>query len=150
MDFSSVWAFYQHHRKKTTPTLLIICALLIGWHLGRITSPYYTAHPIIFEDKDCADRGSPEELSQLKQQGIAQQEEKTTPTPTESSPEPAVAGTKTSGKFVGSINSNLFHDPSCGPSKRIKKENQIWFSSIAEAEARGYSPSKCTQQKLDL
>ena len=34
------------------------------------------------------------------------------------------------------------------PAIRIKTENQIWFSSVTEAESAGYKPSKCTQEKL--
>lgn len=48
----------------------------------------------------------------------------------------------TSGKFVGSINSNKYHYPSCRYAKQMKPENEIWFSSSAEARAKGYVPCK--------
>lgn len=45
-------------------------------------------------------------------------------------------------KFVGSINSDKYHYPSCEWAKKIKPENQIWFSSPEEAKEAGYKPCK--------
>jgi hypothetical protein len=44
--------------------------------------------------------------------------------------------------FVGSIKSDKYHYPSCSAAKRIKPENEIWFSSSADARAHGYVPCK--------
>ncbi|MGA9098073.1 MAG: Ada metal-binding domain-containing protein [Methanotrichaceae archaeon] len=44
--------------------------------------------------------------------------------------------------FVGSIKSNKYHYPSCSAAKKIKPENEIWFSSSADARAHGYVPCK--------
>ncbi len=44
------------------------------------------------------------------------------------------------GQLVGSKNSTKYHLPSCRFAKRIKPENQVWFSSRAEAESKGYQP----------
>jgi len=44
------------------------------------------------------------------------------------------------GVFVGSINSDKYHYPSCGSAKNIHTENEIWFSSSADARAQGYVP----------
>jgi len=44
------------------------------------------------------------------------------------------------GQFVGSKNSNKYHLPSCRFAKKIKPENQVWFSSKEEAESKGYKP----------
>jgi len=48
--------------------------------------------------------------------------------------------TPKAGQFVGSKNSNKYHLPTCRFAKNIKPENQIWFSSVAEAESMGYEP----------
>ncbi len=159
MDLSTYWAFLQRHKSKTSQLLLLLIFFAGGWQLGKVTSPYYAAHPIVFEDNAC-DRvgGTTEELSALKEQGVAQREPVKEEQVAEnkgvsSQPSPAaVAGTQigTTKKFVGSINSDLFHDPSCGSSKRIKESNQIWFFSIEDAQKAGYSPSKCTQEKLGI
>jgi micrococcal nuclease len=47
-----------------------------------------------------------------------------------------------SGVFVGSVNSNVYHYPSCTYAQRIYPENELWFSSSADAIANGYRPCK--------
>lgn len=42
--------------------------------------------------------------------------------------------------YVGSVNSDKFHEPSCSHAKRIKEGNKITFSSRQEAIDAGYSP----------
>lgn len=44
--------------------------------------------------------------------------------------------------FVGSIRSDVYHDPDCSYVVQIKPENLINFSSIREAENLGYRPCK--------
>lgn len=43
-------------------------------------------------------------------------------------------------RFVGSKNSTLYHLPTCASAKRIKPENRVCFTSVEDAEARGYKP----------
>lgn len=50
------------------------------------------------------------------------------------------AATSSSGPFVGSSGSNKYHFPSCSAAKRIKPENEIWFSSSEDARNHGYVP----------
>lgn len=45
-------------------------------------------------------------------------------------------------KYVGSINSNVYHYPDCRYVQRIKPENKIWFSSSEDARTHGYRPCK--------
>lgn len=47
---------------------------------------------------------------------------------------------KTEGQFVGSINSDVYHYPSCTYAKKIKPENQIWFTDADDAVRHGYRP----------
>jgi len=42
-------------------------------------------------------------------------------------------------RVVVSKNSDKYHYSWCSGAKRIKPENQIWFNSAAEAEAKGYA-----------
>ena len=46
----------------------------------------------------------------------------------------------TSGSYVGSQNSDVFHYSSCASAKRIKSYNKITFSSRSNAIASGYRP----------
>ena len=44
--------------------------------------------------------------------------------------------------FVGSIKSSKYHYPSCQWAKKIKPENEIWFSSSQDARNQGYVACK--------
>ena len=46
------------------------------------------------------------------------------------------------GVYIGSVNSNIYHYPSCEWAKRIYPQNEIWFSSVADAKAHGYRACK--------
>lgn len=167
MDLSTYWAFWQRHKNKSGQLLLLLTVAVGSWYLGQITSPYYQASPIVFEDKSCGRvGGSSDDLNAL---AVTKQTD-TSPTPASdidkkidlvppASSAALVATPQISGsqnllsgdkKFVGSINSDLFHDPTCPAGKRIKEANQIWFASVEEAQRAGYTPSKCTQEKLGL
>lgn len=45
--------------------------------------------------------------------------------------------------LVGSKNSDKYHLPSCGWADKIKLENRVCFSSVEEAENKGYKPAGC-------
>ena len=47
---------------------------------------------------------------------------------------------KSSGVYVGSIDSDKYHNPSCRFAKEILPENEIWFDSAEDAQNSGYSP----------
>ena len=45
--------------------------------------------------------------------------------------------------FVGSKNSEVYHEPDCPYAKKILEKNKVWFSSKKDAENRGYRGGKC-------
>jgi len=47
---------------------------------------------------------------------------------------------KKSGTYVGSVESNKYHYPTCGYAEKIAESNEIWFDTESEAAAAGYSP----------
>ncbi len=51
-------------------------------------------------------------------------------------------GNQNTGVYVGSINSDKYHLPSCRWAQKIKPGNEIWFDTKEEAEEGGYSPCK--------
>jgi hypothetical protein len=53
-----------------------------------------------------------------------------------------VQGVKAQGQFVGSVNSDVYHYPSCTYAKRIHPENEIWFVDATDAQNHGYRPCK--------
>lgn len=121
-------------------SILAVVVFMLGWHTGRIMSPYYSAQPIIFQDRQCSacstSTGTVSSLEQLRDEGVALKEGKA----------PVVAGS-TSGtegqQFVASVNSELFHHVSCGSVSRIKDENRVWYASADEAKAAGRKASSC-------
>jgi hypothetical protein len=168
MDLSTYWVLIQRHKARSGQLLLLLIVFIIGWRLGLYTSPYYQSTPIVFEDNACersigttADLGavatSKSDTEVAKQ---ARADSTLTATPSESAitapNNPQVAGSTEKAqlpsdkKYVGSTNSDLFHDLSCSASTRIKESNQIWFASVEEAKQAGYSPSKCTAELLGL
>jgi micrococcal nuclease len=46
----------------------------------------------------------------------------------------------TDGQFVGSLESDKYHYPTCRWAEKILPENEIWFASSEEARAVGYVP----------
>lgn len=47
------------------------------------------------------------------------------------------------GKFVASKTGANYHAPKCDWAKKIKKANQVWFDSEAEAKKDGYKAHSC-------
>lgn len=47
---------------------------------------------------------------------------------------------KTEGKYVGSLESDKYHYPTCRHAKNIASENEIWFDTVEEAQSLGYVP----------
>lgn len=62
------------------------------------------------------------------------------PAPEVSAPVAEAATPKSSGVYVGSIDSDKYHNPSCRFAKEILPENEIWFDSAEEAQNASYSP----------
>ncbi len=56
------------------------------------------------------------------------------------------AGKNSPGNFVASSKRKYYYPADCPATVNLKKENEIWFGSVKEAEARGYTSSKsCVQ-----
>lgn len=54
-------------------------------------------------------------------------------------PSAQIAGTA-EGEYVASYNSDKFHRAGCTSAGKILEENRVWFSSVEEALAAGYTP----------
>ncbi|MFH1354284.1 MAG: hypothetical protein ABIH36_03260 [bacterium] len=170
-DLTTLWAWLQKNKRHAGKLILALLIFAVGWQLGKVMSPYYASHPIIFQDRPCVEGASSSGGSQVELQALQEQGRGEPPsTSAESAGEtPAAAAGKTpepagktlgvneetprveeAGAFVGSVNSNLYHHKDCSSASRIKEENKIWFATTEEAEAAGYSPSKCTRDKLGI
>ncbi|MGH9856843.1 MAG: hypothetical protein ACRD4B_03265 [Acidobacteriota bacterium] len=136
---SKLWALARTYDKQIGYFLIGLFLFALGWQVGRLTSPYTSAQPIVFEDRECSacssSGGGEEKLQALLHQGSSAEEGS------------AVAGTTAEqGEFVASMNSDLYHHTSCPAARRIKEENKVWFTSATEAEGAGYEPSVCASE----
>lgn len=163
MSLGAWWLTLKTNQKLVLNILVGVLLFAAGWQLGRVMSPYYAAHPIIFEEGSTDAGGSQEELVKLRKEGVSETTERgVTPVSgnvvtspgveersTGESASGEIAGTATRGRFVGSKNSNKYHAvPECTTWKQIKTANQIWFADQAEAQSAGYMPTSCTAKLL--
>jgi len=49
------------------------------------------------------------------------------------------------GKYVASKTGSKYHIPKCDWAKRIKKSNQVWLDTEAEAKKKGYKKDTCVK-----
>ncbi|MEX2054735.1 MAG: hypothetical protein WD972_01000 [Candidatus Andersenbacteria bacterium] len=168
MDATSWFVAWQRHKGRLGTIIVGLLLFIVGWQAGRVTSPYYAAHQIVFNDAEPSG-GSPEELLALQQEGVAMRAgtvAAATVLPTGQAGSPTVAGAvstptpaseaaveasgTTEKLYVASKNSNLYHHKDCPSVSRIKEENKVWFTTPEAAEAAGLSPSQCTEEKLGI
>ncbi len=60
--------------------------------------------------------------------------------PKEPDPEPKEKPVAETGQYVGSIQSDRYHNPTCRHAENISSENEIWFDSVEDAKNKGYTP----------
>ena|SRR3989344_7623558 len=140
MEFTSFWVAWQRYKANIGLFTSTAVALLIGLYIGQATSPFAAATPIIFTDVPKEDIS--QVIEGVKLSGVALRPA--------TSKQPAVAAattlpnTSSSGDYIASKNSNLYHHISCAAAKRILPANARYFKTPQEAEGVGLTPSKCT------
>lgn len=77
---------------------------------------------------------TPEPTPEATPKPTAKPTKNPTPKPTEKPP------VSSQGRYVGSIDSDKYHYPSCRFAEEILPENEIWFNSEEDAKAQGYVP----------
>lgn len=86
-------------------------------------------------DIDPAVPAAPIEASEPTEQPVSE-----AVAPPDTEPVTETTSQKSSGVYVGSVDSDKYHNPSCRFAKEILPENEIWFDSIEDAQNSGYSP----------
>ena len=79
------------------------------------------------------------EQEQIQKQPQEQEEELIVEEPAEEEP---IKEEPKQTQYCGSINSDVYHYPSCVSAKRINQENLIWFTDENDAKSKGYRPCK--------
>ncbi len=64
------------------------------------------------------------------------------PAQTKTPPSDSYEGGAERGMYVGSRNSDKYHEPGCQWAKKIKPSNEVWFDSREEAKEAGYVACK--------
>jgi hypothetical protein len=106
--------FVKEHESDVILTIGIVLVALISFGVGRLTALPENKEPIVIQQSTAA-----------IQQSLSGDFKK-------------IDQRAESGKFVGSVESNKYHWPDCPWAKKITPENQVWFSSEAEAQSAGY------------
>lgn len=86
-------------------------------------------------DIDPAVPAAPIEASEPTEQPVSE-----AVAPPDTEPVAETTSQKSSGVYVGSIDSDKYHNPGCRFAKEILPENEIWFDSTEDAQNSGYSP----------
>lgn len=85
--------------------------------------------------KDAASPEAPE-----SEEPIVQEKPEVPIAPSFDEPVAETTPPQSSGVYVGSIDSDKYHNPGCRFAKEILPENEIWFDSAEDAQNSGYSP----------
>lgn len=116
-------SFFKQNQEKIVLCLGVFLIALIAFGLGRLSKGIgEKLEPIVIENAEIF-------KAQIGETIINQSEE------------------IKEGIFVGSRNSNLYHLPTCSAARKIKKENEIWFKSVEEAQKKSYKPHSCIPLK---
>ncbi len=125
-------------KKNEKSFIIFICLILssiISFEAGFLMSnQQQKEEPLIFERlrEDCP---SPDEsLSE----GISLEKNVQGASSPQSTPQKEVSENEKNCLFVGSVNSNKYHSPSCHWAKQIKPENKRCFTSKEDAQSAGY------------
>ncbi|GAH55916.1 unnamed protein product, partial [marine sediment metagenome] len=92
------------------------------------------------EEKELEVKEEEKEQEQIQEQPQEQEEEIIIEEPAEE--EQPIKEEPQQAQYCGSINSDVYHYPSCGSAKQIKPENLIWFIDENDAKSKGYRPCK--------
>ncbi|NCU41536.1 MAG: hypothetical protein EOM19_02310 [Candidatus Moranbacteria bacterium] len=129
-----VLKWFKKNEKSCSIFICLILSSIISFEAGFLMSNQQKEEPLIFERlrEDCpsSNENLPMDVSLEKNvQGVVSQKNTT---------QKEVSENEKSCLFVGSVNSNKYHSPSCHWAKQIKPENRKCFASKEEAQSSGY------------
>ncbi len=132
-----LWGKAVEYEKDIWLGLLVLTVGVGGFATGRLVEIQETKTPVRIETVDLGAKigeGSSNPSITIKTQKGGTFE------PTAATQVAAVVAVNpTTGKVVGSKNGSKYHLPECSGAKNIKEENKVWFASVEEAKARGYT-----------
>ncbi len=127
--------FWINYETKIILVLGFILVAIISFEVGALKGINLSQKPLVIEKASLVKSGSPEPSSGMPSQAQnLTSEPKKDPTSSVVLPQNCM--------FVGSKNSNKYHLPTCRYAKSINPENRVCFSSLEEAQSKGYVPDK--------
>jgi len=103
--------------------VLLVLVGVASFELGLLSNIYAQKQPITITEESGA------EALQTGPEGKA------------ISPEQSKQGSMAEGGLIASKSGTKYYYPWCGSAARISEKNKIYFASIAEARAKGYTPA---------
>ena len=129
--------FWLKYGEKIILTIGIILIVLVSFEAGFLKGQKNQKKPVEVSRTACApcpkDGGNSDNTSSTGNPATNNQSK------TENQP----SNENQKCAFVASKNSNKYHLPTCQWAAKIKPENKVCFSSVEEAQSRGYQGAKC-------
>jgi hypothetical protein len=122
-------AFIKGNEKDLWLILMIIIIGILGFGLGRVSGLEKNKMPIEIVLPDFP-ASSANTITSGSESGLKGESQAA-----------SVSLSAKTGKYVGSVNSDKYHLPTCGGAKRISEANKVWFGSKEEAKNAGYVPA---------
>lgn len=114
-------------------------------YLSQAISEINTGHEYFAKATEQYDKLAPEPEEEIIEESIEEeqlQEPEKEIIVEEPAEEEPIKEEPKQAQYCGSINSDVYHYPSCGSAKRINPENLIWFIDANDAKSKGYRPCK--------
>lgn len=108
--------FWHKHEKEIFYPLFILCVAIISYCLGRISIIEKKREPLLIIPSSATS-------SLLIPSGASGERE------------------SQAALLVGSKNGSKYHFPWCSGASRIAEANKVYFKSLEEAKAKGYTPA---------
>ena len=121
--------------------LMVILTASFSFGLGRLSGIQAKREPVSIEYPSTNNINTESVNGDIGEQGREVTKQTAAIVSTAPPVVPIIAPVASTGAYVGSKTSDKYHLPWCSGAKRIKAENQIWFTTKAEAERAGYTPA---------
>jgi len=116
----------QERFKKAFTPIIIVLVAGFAFGLGRLSKIEENKLPLVIEQS--------EESGEVLGTSVTTQNPNT-------KAQPSTNPQTTMGKYVASKSGEKYHYPWCSGAKRITEANKIWFNTVEEAQAAGYTPA---------
>ncbi|MEA2006898.1 MAG: hypothetical protein U9O20_01940 [Patescibacteria group bacterium] len=134
--------FWMEHDQKVLIVLVLILTAVVSFRAGQIDEKTKKSAEIDVSLNQLA-AANPKQEKLLALGGAVARKGINVVVSGENTENIANDGTKKECVLVGSKNSNKYHQSTCRWAEQIKPENRVCFSSVEDAQNKGYKAAKC-------